>query len=88
MSSPSFGRGPGLRLVEGCPAAWSSSEVSGSRKVTHQCKPVRLHVGDWAWLLSLALHGPMAPLALPSGPSSWPVLAVGAVANVWPCAGS
>ena len=40
------------RLPEGCPAAWSSSDVSGSRKVTHQCKPVRLPVGDQAWLPS------------------------------------
>ena len=53
MSSSSFGEGPRSRLVEGCPAAWSSSDVdSVSRKVTCQCEPVGLHVGDQAWLPS------------------------------------
>ena len=42
----------------GCPAAWSSSYVSGSGKVSHQGEPGRLCVGDQAWLPSSgeALH--------------------------------
>ena len=49
-SNPSSGKGPRSNLVEGCLAAWSSSNVSGSRKVTHQGGQGRLHVGDQAGL--------------------------------------
>ena len=53
MSGSSFGKGPRSRSVEGCPAAWSSSDIySGSWKVTGQCDPVGLCIGDQAWLHS------------------------------------
>ena len=50
MSGPSFSEGPRSRSVEGCPAAWSSSDIdSRSWKVIHQCDPVGLCIWDWAW---------------------------------------
>ena len=49
-SGPSSGKGPRSSLAEGCPAAWSSSNVSGSKKVTHQGEPGGLCVGDQAGL--------------------------------------
>ena len=53
MSSFSFSWDPTSRSVDGCPAAWSSSDIdSRSQKVTHRCDPFELCVGDQAWLPS------------------------------------
>ena len=53
MSGPSFGEGPRSRSAGDCPAAWSSSDIdSRSQKVTCQCDPLVLCLGDQAWLPS------------------------------------
>ena len=49
-SSPSSVKGPRSSLVEGCSAAWWSSNVSRSKKVTHQGELGGLCVGDQAGL--------------------------------------
>ena len=69
MSGPSFGKGPSSRSVEGCPAAWSSSNIySGSWKVTHQCGLVGLGLGTrFGYLPQL---GPYSIFGSASGPSS------------------
>ena len=36
-------------------------------------------------LVSFLWQGPMAPVALSPGPSSWPILALGTVADFWLC---
>ena len=85
MSGSSFGEVPRSRSVEGCPTAWSSSDVnSRSGKVTHQYDPVGLCIGDQAWLTYFPQWDPTAPLVPPLGPSSWLVQALGMVADIQP----
>ena len=74
-SGPRSGGGSRSRSAEACPSTCYSSDVTpGSRKVTHLWEPFRLGEGDQDWW----------PSPVPLRSSSWLVLALGAVASIWP----